>query len=100
MKSRNLNLPISNDHGLTAAQTAEFCAWVAAHPDIHPDKGTLSHKQEAWAVAECIDNCFDVPTEEALACAMSTFSSVLFNFEADNRVTRILGLEYWEECDE
>ena len=96
MKSRNLNLPASNDHGLTAAQTAEFCAWVATHPD----KKTLSHKQEAWAVAECIDNCFDVPTEEALACAMSTFSSVLFNLEADNRIERSEALELiWKAGD-
>ena len=93
MKSRNFNLPASNDHGLTTVQTAAFCAWVA----VHPDKKTLSHRQEAWAVAECIDNCFDVPTEEAPDCAMSTFSSVLFNLEADNITNRILGLEYWEE---
>lgn len=71
MNCRNLNLPISNEHGLNVAQLAEFCEWVSSHK-----REGLSHQQEAWAVAESIDNCFDVPTTKALACAMGTFQMV------------------------
>ena len=76
MTRRNLNLPISNDHGLTAAQIAEFCAWVAGHPF----KGDMTHQEEAWAIAESIDNCFDVRTTEALECAMATFENAIDHF--------------------
>lgn len=76
MNRRNLNLPISNDHGLTSAQIAELCEWVS----VHPFKGDVTHQQEAWAVAESIDNCFDVRTTEALECAKATFENAVDAF--------------------
>ena len=73
MTRRNLNLPISSAHGLTVEQMADFLHWV----ERHPFKEELTLQQTRWLVAECFDNCFDVPTPDAPSCARSTFETWL-----------------------
>ncbi len=69
-RRRNFNLPLSQGHGLSVSQMREFMEWVDT-------SSWPSNLDTRWAVIESIDNCFDVPTEDALDCAVATMASIV-----------------------